>query len=268
MKLRLIIFLIIFLVISATYFLLPESEAVSTGALYLVIPVGATLIGLFTSKIYGFNSANGRALLLINGGLVCWGVAEIITYVLYITGDDTFPSLADAMLLIAYPIFGAGIYRSFITAGIKLKQVNKSLLAVILSASVILTILVAYFGVYLAYDPSADLLSNIVAISYGLGDLVLVIFSLLAILVASEYKGGKLASFWGTIAAGFFLFLVADILFAMHGNQWSEDIANPYDIFIQLTWIAGYILLTFGMLENYIHVSEVQKKIKLKLSQK
>jgi hypothetical protein len=195
-------------------------------------------------------------------------IGETITYVLNITKTSFFPSPADYILLLAYLIFAAGIYQGFITANINLKVVKKSLLAIVLSASIILTGLVAYFGVYQVYDPTTDLLSNIVAISYGLGDLVLVIGSLLAILLANEYKGGKLASFWKTMAAGFFAFLIADILFAMHGNQWSEDIADAYDIFIQLTWIAGYLFLAYGMLENYLHISAVQNKIKLMIQQR
>jgi len=268
MKIRTILFLAIFLAISAAYFLLfPKEPFVADGALYLIAPVAAALIALYTSRIYRFNSANGRAMLLISGGLVCWGIAEIITYVLnnVIPDANTFPSLANAFILLAFPLFGAGIYQGFITAGVKLKQVNKSLLAAVLSVSLILTVLVAYFGVYLAYDPSADLLSNIVTVGTGIGDLVLIILSLVAILVAGEYKGGKLASFWKTMASGFFLFLIADIMFALHGNQYTEDM---YEIFMELGWIAAYMLLAFGMLENYVHLSAVQKNIKLKLSQK
>ncbi|MFZ2125100.1 MAG: hypothetical protein WA087_03935 [Candidatus Saccharimonadales bacterium] len=266
MKLRLIIFLAIFLATSAAYFLMPEAEVISTGVLYLVFPVGAALIGLYASRIYGFNSANGRALILITGGLVCWGVAEIITYVLdnFLTDFNTFPSIDNAFLLLASPIFGAGIYQGYVTAGIKLKLVKKSLLAMVLSASLILTVLVVYFGIYLVYDPEADILSNIVLVGLGLSDLVLIILSLFTILVASEYKGGKLASFWKTMALGFFLFLIADVWFAIYGNIYTEDI---YGILIELTWIAGYMVLAFGMLENYLHISAVQKKIKLKLSQ-
>jgi hypothetical protein len=154
--------------------------------------------------------------------------------------------------------------RGFVTAGIKLKLVKKSLLAIVLSASLILTVLVAYFGIYLVYNPEADILSNIVLVSLGLGDLVLIILSLLTILVASEYKGGKLASFWKTIALGFFLFLIADVWFAIYGNIYTEDI---YGVFIELAWIAGYMFLAYGMLENYLHIATVRNKIQSKLPQ-
>jgi hypothetical protein len=267
MKIRAIIFLTFFLAVAAAYFLwFTEVPLVSDGTLYLVAPVAAALIALYVSRIYRFNSANGRAQLLIAAGLACWGIAEIITYVLnnIIPEANTFPSLANFFLLLAFPIFGAGIYQGYTTAGVKLKQVNRSLLFTVLSASIVLTILVAYFGVNLVYDPESDLLSNIVTVSTGLGDLVLIILSMLTILVASEYKGGKLASFWKTMASGFFLFLVADIMFAMHGNEYTEDM---YEVVMELAWIGAYLLLAYGVLENYIHLSAVQKNIKAKLTQ-
>ena len=268
-RIRPIIFLAIFLAVVAVYVLSPKTQTVPIGTLYLIFPVGGALIGLYASGIYGFKSANGRAMLLIAGGSVCWGVADTIRYVLDVFGvsSDIAPSLASAFLLLAYPIFGVGIYQGFVAAGINLKKVKKSLLAVVLSVSLILTILVMYFGVYQAYDPTADALTNTVNISYGLGDLVLVIGSLLAILVANEYKGGKLALFWKIMTSGFLLFLIGDILyFTKYGVLAVQDI-KPY-VYIELIWIAAYLILAYGMLENYLHVSAVQKNIKLKLQQR
>ncbi|NTW61734.1 hypothetical protein HGB24_03580 [Candidatus Saccharibacteria bacterium] len=88
---------------------------------------------------------------------------------------------------------------------------------------------------------------------------------MLTILAASEYRGGKLAYFWKIIAAGFFTFLIADTLyFTMWGNLIVTG-TKPYACIVELLWIASYLLLAFGMLENYVHVYKVQQKIKLKL---
>jgi hypothetical protein len=269
MKLRIrpIIFIAIFLATLVFYALSPSIQTLPILTLYLLFPVGAALVGLYASRIYGFRSANGRAILLITGGLVCWGIGESIGYSLQsYMGGAPFPSMADFFYLVGYPLFAAGIYQGFITSGIKLKQVKKSLLIAVLLVSLVLAVLVGYFGVYQAYDPTADLAANIVAIFYGLADLVLIVLSLLTILVASEYGDGKLASFWKTIALGFFLFLIADILFAMYGDQYSGDI-QPYT-YIDLIWIAAYMFLAYAMLDNYIHVTAVQKKIKLMLKQR
>jgi hypothetical protein len=232
----------------------------------MIFPIGAALIGLYASKIYGFNSATGRSLLLITGGFICWALGEIIWYVLKnFMNSDPFPSLTDVFFLLGYPLLFVGIYQGFVMAEIKLKTIKKSLLIMLLLASILLTILVAYFGIYQAYDSNVNLVTNIVAMSYGVVDLVLVIASMFTILAANEYQGGKLASFWKTMTLGFILFLIADILFAVYGEQYVGDI-KPY-VYIDLIWIAGYLVLAFGMLENIIHVSAIQKKIKLKFQQ-
>ena len=269
MKARKIIFIAIFIAIATVNILSPKTQSLPIYTLYTFFPVAAALIGLYTSKMYRFNNANGRAMLLIVGGLVCWGIAEFIGYISdnFITPPTMDPQISDFFFLLAYPVFGIGVYQGFIAAEIKLKQINESLLAVVLSASLALTAWVAYFGVYQAYDPDVNLLTNVVNIGYGVGDLILVIASTLMILVAKEYGNGKLASFWKTMALGFFIFLIGDILyFTMYWDQYSQD-QKPY-VYINLLWIAAYLLLAYGVLENYLHISEVQNKIRLKLQQR
>ena len=269
MKARKIIFLAIFLVFVAANVLSPKTQSLPIYTIYTVFPVAAALIGLYASKMYKFNNANGRAMLLIIGGLLCWGIAEFIGYISdnFITPPTMDPQISDFFFLLAYPVFGAGVYQGFIAAEIKLNQINKSLLTAVLSASLVLTAWVAYFGVYQAYDPTVDLLKNAVNIGYGVGDLILVIVSTLMILVAEEYGNGKLAAFWKTMSLGFFVFLIGDILyFTMYWEQYSQDL-KPY-VYIDLLWTAAYTLLAYGVLENYLHISEVQNKIRLKLQQR
>ena len=268
MKNRKIVFLAIFLAISAVYVISPKSQVVSIQGPSLIIPILAVLIGVYASKIYGLKSANGRALLLVTGGLACLSVGEIILYLSgnFISSVSLDSSIASVFFLLAYPFFGASIYQGYVTAGIKLKTVNKSLLYVVSLASIILTIFVAYFGVYRAYNPSANLLTNAINIGYGVGDLILVIASLFTILLASEYRGGKLAVFWKSIALGFFVTLMADVLFAVYGDQVLAGV-KPY-LYIDLIWTAGYMFLAFAITENYLYVSAVQKNIKLKLLQR
>ncbi len=266
---RLLIFISSFLVISAVYILNEETQTVQIATLYLIFPVLAALIGLYTSSIYGFKNANGRAMILIAVSLTCWAIAEIIFYISdnFVTSASLAPQLGDVFFLLGYPIFGAGVYQGYITAGIKLKKVNKSLLTAVLSASIILTVLVGYFGIYQIYDSTADLATNILNTGYGVGDLIVVVASMLMILVAREYKGGKLALFWTTVTLGNLLFLIADVVYCdMYGTQILADM-KPYT-YNDLVWVAGYLILAYGMLENYLHITAVQNKIKLELQQR
>ena len=265
MSIQRIMFLAVFLAYLILYILSPEVRGAEIQTLGLISSVGAPLIALYASRIYDFKSANGRAIILIVAGLVCWGIGEIVFVVLqnFIMSEELYPSLADPFFLIAYPLIAAGIYQGFVTAEVKIKQVKKSLIAVILLASLILTALVVYFMIYQAYDPTTNPLANIVNICYGLGDLVFVISSVILILVAREYGDGKLALFWKTLAIGFFLILVADIWFAVYNEQVLGDM-KPFT-YVDLVWCAGYELLALAMLENYLHIRSVQRNIKLKI---
>ena len=273
MKIRIIIALIFFLAVSVVYdVLLPGIEGLSSWILwilYLIFPVGATLIGIYTSRIYGFKSANGRAVLLIIIGSAFWVMSNVSSFVLetfFHTNEFAFSPLSDAFIMLGYPIIAAGLYQGFVAAGINLKTVKKSLLAIVISASVVLTVLVLYFVVYQAYDSNADTITNTVNIGYGLADLVLMIGSLFTVLVANEYKGGKLASFWKTMAVGIFILLIGDVLFAMYGDLAVEGI-RPY-AYIDLIYMAAWAILAFGLLENYLNIYSVQITIKLKLKQR
>ncbi len=262
------VFLAVFLAISAVYVLSLTTQTLTINTLYLIFPIVTTLIGLYSSSIYGFKSSNGRALILINGGLVCMLIAESIWYVSdnFTSSGGIIPSWADVFFLLSYPFFGAGVYQGFIAAEIKFKNVKKSLLYLALLASLILTILVVYFDIYKAYDSTVELLVNITNMGYGVVDLVLVVSSLFTILVASEYKGGKLASFWGAMALGFLFNLIADILSAMYEGPYLEGL-KPYG-YIDLFWIAAYLFLAYGMLENYLHITAVQRNVRLKIQQR
>jgi len=151
-------------------------------------------------------------------------------------------------------------------SGAKLKLIKKTLLIPAVSISIILAILVIYFGMYRAYDPNTLLMSNIVKMGYGLDDIILIISSLFAVLAVHEYIDGKLALLWETIIPGFIIYLVADVLFALYSTPYIDDI-KPY-VYIDLVWIAGYMILAFGILENVIDIYTVQKNIRLKLLQR
>lgn len=268
MKIRQIAFLIFFILIACLYILKPTIDNPLL-ILYLVAPIGGTIIGLIASKFYGFKNPRGKALLLITGGLACYSVAEIIWTVSIITATEqvqSTTSMADIFFLSAYPFFFAGIYQSYKAAEIKVKKIKKSLLIKVVPLSLALMGLVLYFGVYKTYNPTLDPLTNTLNVSYGLIDLFLVISSLLTILVSNEYKGGKLASFWNIITVGFLFTLVADIASSIYADQYLDGV-KPYT-YIDLIWTAAYLLMAYAILEDYMHGLQVRNKIKLMLTQR
>ena len=97
MKIRPIIFIASFLVALAVYVLNLKTQTLPICTLFMIFPVAAALIGMYVSRIYRFNNANGRAMLLIIGGLLCWGIAEFIGYISdnFITPPTMDPQISD-----------------------------------------------------------------------------------------------------------------------------------------------------------------------------
>jgi hypothetical protein len=256
-----------FIAISAIYVLNTKTQGLVMSTMYVIFPVGASLVGLYAAKMYGFNKTSARVLLPIVYGLTCWALGEIIWYVLKnLLHMNPFPSLGDISFLLGYPFVSVGIYHFYIMSGAKLERVKKSLLIPAVLISIILTILVVYFGMYQAYNPNTSLMANTVKMGYGMDDIILIVSSLFAVLAAHEYINGKLALLWETIIPGFIIYLIADVLFALYSTQYINDI-KPYT-YIDLLWIASYLILAFGILENVIDIYTVQKKIKLQLQQR
>lgn len=261
MKLKLFLFLLAFILISISYVLGTERHAVLNQALLLIFPIFATFSGLLATKIYGLKSITGKSLLSITLGFACLALGEIIWFFYKnILGIDPFPSIADVFFLLGYPLILAGLYLEFKKSQIQLHQIKKSLIVLSLSLTLTLSIIVLYFGIYLAYDPSVGLLANIIAMSYGVVDLILIIISLFALLIVHAYRGGKFSTFWITTILGILLFLAGDILFAIYNIPYTADI-KPY-IYIDLIWIAGYLSLAYGMLDNYFHIRTIHREIR------
>lgn len=260
MKLKFSLFLFIFFLVSSAYVLGIEKHAIINQTLFLIFPILATLTGLLALKTYGLNNATGKSLFLITTGLFFWAVGEIVWYIFKnLLNIDPFPSIADGFFILGYPFIVIGLYKEFKKAHPKptslhrILPVSYTLIALLLTASVL------YFGVYSAYDSTADFLNNMIAISYGIGDLFLIINLLFVLSMIQAYSGGRLAAFWKAITLGFLLFLVADIIFAIYNIEYTENI-KPY-IYIDLLWMAGYLSLAYALLDNCLYIHKVKKRI-------
>ncbi len=261
MQLKTFLCALAFVLISIFYIFGTEKQIILNQALFLLFPIFATISGLLAAKIYGFGNITGKAFLSITLGFACLTVGEIIWFVYKnILGIDPFPSSADTFFLLGYPLILMGLCMEFKKAQIQMHQIKKSLIALSLSLTLALSMIVLYFGIYLAHDPSVGLLANIIAMSYGIVDLILIVSSLFALLMVHAYRGGKFSTFWITVISGFLFFLVGDILFAIYNIPYTADI-NPYT-YIDLIWIAGYLFLAYGMLDIYSHIRTIHQEIR------
>lgn len=260
MKTRILLFIFAFAAVSISYIFGTEKQDFFNQTLFLIFPIFAALAGILAVKIYGLKSITGKSLLAITLGFACWAIGEIIWYAYVLIDIDPFPSIADVFFLLGYPLVLLGLYMEFKKARIQLSQLKKASVALGLLITFILTVIVFYFGIYMAYDSSVGFLENAIAMSYGIADLILIVCSLFALSMTRAYRGGKFSEFWMIVIAVFILNLAADVLFAIFSVPYTEN-AKPY-IYIDLIWIAGYLLFAYGMLDNYFHIKAIHKGIK------
>jgi hypothetical protein len=226
---------------------------------YLLAPLVAIILGIKTVKIYGFKNQHGQAILFISLGILSWFVGEIIWELFdKVLGIDPFPSIADIFYLLGYPLLLSGLIKEVKQTKLKLKD-QKTLLFFTSFIALLLVTIVGYFGVYYAFDPELSLIENLVSVSYGVGDMILIIASLFVVKLAFDYQGGKLFKSWIFIFIGLMTTLAADILFAIYLTPYEEGL-KPF-IYLDLVWILSYLLLAYGFFSIYQSLSIFTKRI-------
>lgn len=231
------------------YWLVPDSSVASNwqGLVYVLAPLTAVITGVIAVRQFSMRSPQGRALAMLVLGVAAWCVGELLwTYYDLIAHIDPYPSLADVFYLVAYLPLAAGLILEikFLRSQVTTQKASMQhfLLGVI---ALLLMGVGTYFGVYKAYNPAVNVLENVVAISYGLADVALVMFSLSIAVVAVEMRGGKLARPWWWLLVGFICIFVADIAFAMFNTQYELQ-QGHYKSVLDSLWILGYLAIAYG----------------------
>ena len=230
--------------------------------IYLIPVILALLAGIFVVRSYGVKSRHGNAFLLITLGFTFWLIGESlwVFYSLFLQ-IDPYPSPADFFYLAAYPLIAWGLIKEIRITGINLKKLSKPTLAFFGFASLIAIGMVTYIEIFLAFNPSGSLVDNLVLL-YGFADLIIAIPILLVLILAFEYKGGKIFIPWILIFIGLNLYLFADILYAVFLNQYLGAV-YPYES-IDLLWIAAYLLMALGLMQIGLIIRDIQKRLKSK----
>ena len=227
--------------------------------IYLTSVVLSVLAGIFAVRTYGFSSQHGKAFLLITLGYASWLIGESIwvfyDFVLHIS---PFPSPADFFYVAAYPLIAWGLIKEIKLAEIKFENINKGVLAGVGLLSLIFIVAVTYFELILAYDPMGTFIDNL-ALIYGFGNLILIIPAILLLVMAWEYKGGKIFMPWIFIFLGLTLTLTADTLYAVFLDPYLEN-TYPYES-MDLLWIAGYLLVALGFLNISFLIRGIHKRL-------
>lgn len=238
-----ILLILLFAATLAAYLLNPRLELslYLRSFFYLVPPLTAAVLALFAARSYGVPSAHARNFALMAGGLFFWFIGDVLFTGYTIAGVDAFPSMADVFYLLAYPLLAIGLLSESRLVQTKSPLRDRVTFYVV---ALLLAGVVVYTGVISAYDPTADLLSNLVAMSYGVADLVLIFVIGRMLLLARALRGGLLSSRWIVLLIGFAGILIGDVLFALFNVEYELSLL-PY-LLLDMFFVGGYCILAYG----------------------
>jgi hypothetical protein len=232
--------------------------------IYLSIPLIAVISGIFSLCVYGFKGSRAKTLVLLTSGMGCWFLGEVFFYSYeFILHTNPFPSIADIFYILAYPLMFFALINEIQQSKIAWKKISP--LTLFLYALVALTFawIVFYFGVYLSYDPHEVLFTNLIAISYGIGDLLLIIVDLFMLILAWEFRKGSFSSLWVLLFFSFIFMLVGDILFAQFNDPYKNEVWF-YKSLLDTVWITSYTFFASGLFNFGFSILKAKTHIKNK----
>jgi hypothetical protein len=215
--------------------------------------------GVYAFMTYGFSGKRAMTILALTVGLSCWFVGEALWNYYEALGIMPFPSIADLFYLVAYPFLFIGLINEIRSAQIDWKKFSRSLLFLLGLTTILLSSIVLYFGVFLSYHASQPLLNNVIAMGYGIADLLLIIVTMLILVLVWEFRGGQLARSWIALFCGFVAMLIADILFAMFTNQYESHVGF-YKSIIDSFFMLSYVLFAYGLFDFAFSLEDITHK--------
>lgn len=228
--------------------------------LYLLPPFFAVIAGIVALHTFGLGSRRSVSLLLLTAGISYWFFGETLFYYYeYVLHVNPYPSAADFFYVLAYPMLFAALVNEIQLARIDWKHLSKPTLFLFSLVAFLFAGFVGYFGIYQAYAVDEPFLSNVVAISYGIGDLFLILATILLLVLVWEFRGGKLSRVWLLLFISFLFTLVADILFALYNREYTMQVWF-YKSLLDSFWMAGYLFFAFALFEFSFLIQDAYQK--------
>lgn len=245
----------------ALYFIFPNftTGAGPSDIIYLLASFLPMAGAFYALKLYGSGS-NGRSLTLIALSFTALFIGETLWLGFEQVGMDPFPSIADLFYIASYPLLFFGLLIQLKQAKVEWSNQGGFSKVLIWLSLITLIIFVGYFGIYFAYDGESTLLENVVGMSYGVGDLILIFLSLFVLKMTEEFRGGQLFNAWLAVFIGLFLTLLADIGFAIY-NEAYELGQFAYNATLDFLWIGSFLAFAYGFFSMGNIIKKVQSRV-------
>lgn len=191
-----------------------------------ILPILGGLLGIQKSQLWGgWKSAIGKSLITLSCGLISWGCGMIIwNYYLFFTNTQVpYPSLADFFFILIWILWTHSMVQISKATGAKygFRKIGGKTLALILAIAVVLLSYYLLFKIARQgqLDLTGSLLSNLLAFLYPLGDISILLTSVLVLGLSYKFLGGQYRMPVLILFAGFILNYVADIIFVFTTTQ-------------------------------------------------
>ena len=226
------------------------SESLYQFALGL-IPLLGGVCGLLKSKIWGgMKSYVGRALFFISIGAICWGFGQMfwsLYYNILTKVDIPYPSLADVGYSLSFPFLAIGLISLSKATGARLSLRHPVGKILALLTTIIAVLAAYYLLIIVARGGTIDFteggLKLFFDLAYPIGDLVILLSSVLVYGLSFNYLGGKYKIPILSILFGLFVLFLGDFTFSYTTTVGSYYNGHWVDVVLPTAWM----LIVFGV---------------------
>jgi len=183
---------------------------------------------------------------MILTGTITYGIAEAVYFYLEVIQkldmDANFPSSADFFYCLAYFFFLAGLLimiTGYLKSGLPMKNWKIYLFVITFIFVLIAALMYVALLKPIALDDKLGSLEKFVYFFYPIGDLAIILPSLIMIYITYLFGKGVFSKPWRAIALGFIIMAIADMAFSYLDWQGLYKTGNLID----LLWGVSYWLL-------------------------
>ena len=185
-----------------------------------LLPILGGILGVYRSIGWGgWKSNMGRSLVAVSLGMFGWAGGMIFWnyYLFFLNVEVPYPSIADFLYVMIWPFWTYAMISLFKVTGVKygFKKVGGKIIAFIVS---IIVLLLSYYLLFEVarqgeVDLTGDFSSNLLAILYPLGDISILLTSVLVFSLSYNFLGGLYKKPILILLSGFVLNFITDIIF-------------------------------------------------------
>lgn len=219
----------------------PGSLLTAAAVSYIIVPIGAAV--LLVSSGLRRSGPGSMAWVVIGAGVALWAMGETIWqyYIAYLGVEVPYPGMADVFYVAAYPVMFIGVVMLPHVRGRRWERVRLGLDVVAGTVAVSALFWTFFLADVISLDSSAGRLENLVNLGYPVGDLMLLVATMILATRRSQLQfDGRIL----LLAAGMALTALADVLYVYQIAAGTYSEVGPLDTL----WLASYGLFAVAAL--------------------